>query len=1397
MKHTRVLVLAVFLALLTYGNIAVVSSVAAASPQPSPAATSSRFCWQSLPIISWFIKPEDNPCLTERDGVSEPSEPSFFSKLFSWLNLGSQDITEVTQITVVSPSPGPAVETITTQLGTTPVQQVTTIIQNPAVAPLAYTAGSGITIAGTEISNTGLVSLSAGNGISVDGNQVTNTDQGSAQNIFKKFTVTGQNTITASSNNDTLTFAAGSGISLGTNASTNTLTITNIGGGAPNGWSQSGSVISLLDDTDAVGVGTTAALGKLAIVGSTDQLQLVVRANSSQTSNLLELQNNAGSTLSYFTSAGSLALPSNGLTVGSNQLVVASGRVGIGTATPGVALDVNGSARLAANQTLTLSSNTPTTGTISRLITLRAGSQYDRPWISSLDHNGRHVAAMGIHGVDIGDDTDQRRWEIKTVAAAGGSMPEVMLTRFAIDYDRDLADVIFSRIRTVGIHNNYGERISMVHQMRNSADTASVRLGEWSSDLGANDSTVMAIDPQTLNDTRDVNFRMFRDTNTSGQRRFVLMQGNGTATETFVVNAATGHIRNFTNAEAVHLGDGTNVSAYINYQSNRSMTGYDGSYAVLQGGLSKGVKLNVNSSSFGAGTALTILPTGEVGIGTTNPSALLSVGTGSPFQVNSSGAIAAATGLTSSGTITLSGLNTAGGVVVTNGSGVLSTVAGSAGECLISNGSSAPTWVSCGSAGSNWRIFEGAIFPHNSSVDFLVGGTSSASAKFAVINVNTGTPVASISGLLTINNSAARIQATQYRMLSIGGNATGTISLQPNNSQGRVGINTTAPLAELDIFHASSPELRLSKSADSYFVFEKRSAAGAQIADVALTGEALLDLDPITTDGTSKSSVRLFRNVNTSDTGTGFAIYSADGTAGIQSFFGAKTNSYFNALGGNFGVGTSNPQSLLHVAGNARVTGQLIMSDTSGSSPRIYNTSNASLHYMVDNNSFHQFLDSDSVNLMTLYGSTHTTNPSRVSIGTTASYGKLTIAGNIATSLEGDIFSQRDGFDDATYPIIARYWTNHGTYGGGTFIFGNGINAYVSVERPGGTNVQRFRALADTTYFSGEVGIGVDNPDHLIELSGGAYSDGASWENASDRELKTQFSDVSPEVILAKLDGLTITEWSYISEGVNVRHIGPVAQDFYTTFGVGKNDKAISTIDPAGIALVGVKGLHARVKQLDALVQQGQVAGVQSTPMPSPVVGVTEAAVEASFWKQIELFLSQNIVFKNMVSFVSNVVFRGRVLFETSPEFNRDTAGIAVIAEGADQVTVNFAQAYPRPPQMNATMIASDGDNESALLHQDIKFVVTNVSATGFVIKLNKPAPTEVQFSWLAILVTDPQTTVGANQVISPASSPTPLPSASASPSPAPEVSPSPAPSPSAEPSPVSEVVSENSTDNE
>ncbi|MDA8556607.1 hypothetical protein N9K77_00010 [bacterium] len=67
-------------------------------------------------------------------------------------------------------------------------------------------------------------------GITLTGTNFTNGDRGSSQFIFKNIAVSGQNTVAADSNNDTLTLAAGNNITLTTDNTTDTVTIASSGG---------------------------------------------------------------------------------------------------------------------------------------------------------------------------------------------------------------------------------------------------------------------------------------------------------------------------------------------------------------------------------------------------------------------------------------------------------------------------------------------------------------------------------------------------------------------------------------------------------------------------------------------------------------------------------------------------------------------------------------------------------------------------------------------------------------------------------------------------------------------------------------------------------------------------------------------------------------------------------------------------------------------------------------------------------------------------------------------------------------------------------------------------------------------------------------------------------------
>jgi hypothetical protein len=95
---------------------------------------------------------------------------------------------------------------------------------------------------------------------------------------------------------------------------------------------------------------------------------------------------------------------------------------------------------------------------------------------------------------------------------------------------------------------------------------------------------------------------------------------------------------------------------------------------------------------------------------------------------------------------------------------------------------------------------------------------------------------------------------------------------------------------------------------------------------------------------------------------------------------------------------------------------------------------------------------------------------------------------------------------------------------------------------------------------------------------------GGAWSSVSDQNLKENFEPVDSSTLLETLAGIPVSTWNYISQEDSIRHIGPMAQDFYAAFGVGENDTSISTVDADGVALAAIQGLYAENQNLKAQI---------------------------------------------------------------------------------------------------------------------------------------------------------------------------------------------------------------------
>ncbi len=91
---------------------------------------------------------------------------------------------------------------------------------------------------------------------------------------------------------------------------------------------------------------------------------------------------------------------------------------------------------------------------------------------------------------------------------------------------------------------------------------------------------------------------------------------------------------------------------------------------------------------------------------------------------------------------------------------------------------------------------------------------------------------------------------------------------------------------------------------------------------------------------------------------------------------------------------------------------------------------------------------------------------------------------------------------------------------------------------------------------------------------------GNSWGSLSDRNVKENFTPVDGQEVVAALADIPMTTWNYTTEDTSIRHMGPTAQDLYAAFGLGDDERYISTIDADGVALAAIQGLYEIVQDL-------------------------------------------------------------------------------------------------------------------------------------------------------------------------------------------------------------------------
>lgn len=150
-----------------------------------------------------------------------------------------------------------------------------------------------------------------------------------------------------------------------------------------------------------------------------------------------------------------------------------------------------------------------------------------------------------------------------------------------------------------------------------------------------------------------------------------------------------------------------------------------------------------------------------------------------------------------------------------------------------------------------------------------------------------------------------------------------------------------------------------------------------------------------------------------------------------------------------------------------------------------------------------------------------------------------------------------------------------GAYNGstGATVVTSQISGEMRVRAPGGFAFRTSNAASAAAGVAGNTG---------CDLPAGS----GTFSCASSRKLKSGFQEVDGEDVLGRLRNLELTTWKFNEDSTGARHMGPVAEDFRSAYGLGESASSIGVQDLAGVALAAAQALEKRTAELDARTRE-------------------------------------------------------------------------------------------------------------------------------------------------------------------------------------------------------------------
>jgi hypothetical protein len=119
---------------------------------------------------------------------------------------------------------------------------------------------------------------------------------------------------------------------------------------------------------------------------------------------------------------------------------------------------------------------------------------------------------------------------------------------------------------------------------------------------------------------------------------------------------------------------------------------------------------------------------------------------------------------------------------------------------------------------------------------------------------------------------------------------------------------------------------------------------------------------------------------------------------------------------------------------------------------------------------------------------------------------------------------------------------------------------------------------------NGNVGIGTTTPAHLLQLAGGAYSDGNAWYPGSSREYKENIKELGTSEAMTTLAGLNPVKYNYKNDKEQL-HVGFIAEDVPELVAL-KDRKALSPMDIVAVLTKVVQEQQRTIAELNEKVAQ-------------------------------------------------------------------------------------------------------------------------------------------------------------------------------------------------------------------